>query len=82
MCNADGYAGYLAGVRDTYSYNAARNADTRTTYHLPDDVPVDLPNPESVALAQHGARRAAAAALIALGLVVNLFRGFTEEARR
>ena len=80
--NKNGYAGYLAGVRDTYSYNAAYNTADRTPYTMPADVPGDLPDPEIARWHSMALGAAAAAALIALGMVLNLLRGMTRRPRR
>lgn len=80
--HADGYAGYLSGLRDSYSYNAAHNAGSMAPYELPEDLPIDLPLPETARWHSMALGAAVAAALIGLGVVINLVRMLGRRRRR
>jgi hypothetical protein len=80
--NEDGYQGYLAGYRDTRSYDTAQNAETRTPYTPPDDLGFDLPDLDAGQWNSTALGAAVAAGLIALGMIVNLFRALVRRGRQ
>ena len=80
--NDDGYLGYLAGYRDTRSYDAAQNAETRTPYTPPDDLGFDLPDLDAAQWNSTALGAAVVAGLIALGMLINLFRALVRRGRQ
>jgi len=77
-----GYAGLLAGARDTTRYNTERNAATLAPYQMPGDLPVELPDPPAARWHSLALGAAGAAGLIALGMVINLLRALGRRRQR
>ena len=77
----DGYAGYLAGLRDAFRYDAAYNAAARTPYTPPPDAP-NVPDPQAAQWHSMAWGALVAALLITLGLLFNVLRGLLRREHR
>ncbi len=76
-----GYAGYLAGLRDAFRYDAAYNAAARTPYTPPQNAP-GLPDPQMAQWHSMAWGALVAALLIAVGLLFNVLRGLIRRRGR
>lgn len=74
-----GFQGYLSGYRDTYRYNALRNAAVRDT--APPSTEIDMPDTELSQWHSLALGALSAALIIVLGVLFNLLRSLVRGRR-